>query len=129
MAGDLDILVPDRDVRLKTGEVVEVRAFSLRDGMKANAFAWPLIIELEALFDGAQLDDVAAHLVDETMGRHAEIMVRLISIATGKPIEWLDALDDDDGQALQHILWAVNSDFFTRRLLQVRQARGFATAR
>lgn len=129
MANDIDILFPERSVTLTTGEVVEVHEFSMREGMQANAFAYPLIAALENLFDGAAAEDVGTHLIDKAFGEHADIMLRCTAMATGKPQDWLDALNDEDGQRLTHAVWSVNKDFFIRRLVQMRQAKNFHTPR
>lgn len=126
-ADDLAILLPDRRVTLETGEVVEVREFSVRDGLAANAFAFPLIAAIEALFAGDAVDDVAPHLVWQAFGEHIDITMRLLALATGKDVEWLEMLGDDDGQALLVALWGANTGFFTRRLVALRRARQFAT--
>lgn len=127
MPGDLDILFPDRDVRLTTGEVVTVRELGLEEGLRANGFAWPLIVSLANLFDGADVGDVAPHLIDEQFGIHHAIVMRVLGLATDKSAEWLNALNDSDGQALIHELWEVNRDFFISRLLMILEARRLPT--
>ena len=129
MADDVEILFPQREVELSTGESVTVNEFSLLDGLKVDAFAGPLINDLHALFEGAQIEDVSTALIDAAFGRHADIVIRALSIATGKPVEWFESVNDGDGQALVHTLWAVNNLFFIRRLVTVHQAKHFHSQR
>ncbi|MDD5330208.1 MAG: hypothetical protein PHX38_09400 [Sulfuricella sp.] len=48
---------------------------------------------------------------------HGEILLSAVSAATGKPIEWLDALPTDEFIRLAGKLLEVNADFFTRSVL------------
>ena len=51
------------------------------------------------------------------LGEHGEALLSAISIATGKPRTWVDALAADEAVLLAATLIEVNADFFTRTVL------------
>lgn len=121
-AEEHEILFPDREVTLSTGEQVTVNEYSFRDGLRMDAFAAPLIADLRQLLLAEPDEDAMLAQLDQLFGLHAEIVMQAIAIATAKTVEWLDALGDSDGQKLRLTWWSVNRDFFLRRLVRPRQA-------
>lgn len=54
---------------------------------------------------------------------HGDTLLAAVSAATGKPVEWLEALQTDEFIKLAGLLLEVNADFFTRRVLpEITQA-------
>jgi len=121
-ADDLGILHPDQTITL-AGEEITVREFPHIDGIKAGAIARAMIEDLGAAID-ADAASVDYGTVEDVFSRHTDTLVRLESMSTGKPEDWVRALNDADGRVLDMTFWVVNSGFFTRRLvtgIQLRQ--------
>jgi len=112
-----EILHPERELMLN-GELVIVNEFSFLQGMKADALAQPLIADMSALFhkDEHSADPSYASLT-AMFDKHADIVMQLLSLATGKNIEWIEQLGDTEGQSLLMTFWSINSHFFINRLL------------
>lgn len=122
-----EILHPERELMLNN-ELVVVNEFSFLQGMKADALAQPLIADMSALFrddDERSADPSYANLT-AMFDKHAEIVMQLLSLATGKNIEWIEQLGDTEGQSLLMTFWSVNSHFFINRLLIMGTERSMA---
>ncbi|PAT41981.1 DUF6631 family protein [Vandammella animalimorsus] len=53
----------------------------------------------------------------ELFGMHGDALLTAVSIATGKPRTWIDALDADEAIVLAAKVIEVNADFFTRKVM------------
>ena len=51
------------------------------------------------------------------LAEHGEAAIAAIAIATRRPVEWVAGLDLDEAVRLAEAVFAVNADFFIRRLL------------
>ncbi len=51
------------------------------------------------------------------LAEHGEAAIAAIAIATRRPVEWWAGLDLDEAVRLAEAVFAVNADFFIRRLL------------
>ena len=51
------------------------------------------------------------------LAEHGEAVIAAIAIATRRPVEWVAGLDLDEAVRLAEAVFAVNADFFIRRLL------------
>jgi hypothetical protein len=127
-AEELEILLPDREAELASGERVQVKELTFLQGLKAARRAGPLLEDLAQLFErelGAEDagEDEGLGLADlgAVFAGHEDVLLELLAMSTGRSTEWLAALGDADGQAVLMTFWAVNSDFFVRRLV-ARQA-------
>jgi hypothetical protein len=127
---ELDILLPDVELTM-AGDPVIVREYRFVQGMQAQALAKPLLDDLAAVFlpdDAPDGDDAAQaegilNALGEIFGRHPHLMVKLLAMSTGKPADWIESLNDEDGQTLLLTWWGVNKDFFARRLTTYLVAR------
>ena len=118
---DVTVTVDDRETSwIETaplnGREVTVCEFNMFQGMRLGQVAAPLLDDLAAAIQrdatGPTLEQLAA-----AFGRHREIVLELLAISTGEPVDWLAELPDRDGQVLLMTLWQVNQDFFVQRLL------------
>ncbi|MEW6167925.1 MAG: DUF6631 family protein [Pseudomonadota bacterium] len=50
------------------------------------------------------------------LAEHGEAVIAAIAIATRRPVEWVAGLDLDEAVRLAEAVFAVNADFFIRRL-------------
>ncbi|HKJ94856.1 MAG TPA: DUF6631 family protein [Gammaproteobacteria bacterium] len=117
---DAEVLFPDRDLVLSTGEQVTVREFRFLEGFQVEREAKPLIDQLQQLAEGGE-DKPPITILDELLGAHQDLLMVLISKACDRPREWLEKLGDSDGTTVMLTFWTVNSHFFMRRL-QLRMA-------
>ena len=51
------------------------------------------------------------------LAEHGEAVIAAITIATRRPVDWVAGLDLDEAVRLAEAVFAVNADFFIRRLL------------
>src|SRR5690606_40773367 len=62
---------------------------------------------------GEELPEIA---LMEALAEHADAWVRLISLCTGEPVEWIRELSAEDGMRLQLAVWGRNRGLFSARL-------------
>ncbi len=117
---DLDILLPDRTLQI-AGADITVHEYTFMQGLQISDFAKSFIDELTILF--LTEDQFSLSRLDALFGRHPEIIAKLLSLATGQPVHWVEALSDGDGQLLLKTWWSVNAPFFVQRLAQEMGAR------
>lgn len=110
---DLDVLFPDETLTI-AGESVEVREFRYLQGLQVLPQARPILSGLSTLLDEQALDPMAIEML---VAEHQDAWCGLMSVSTGKPVEWIQALSDRDGMTLAMAFWRVNSSFFMRRLV------------
>lgn len=107
------------------GEAVEVREFRYLEGLQAAGLARPVLAGLRELIEAE--GEIQLEALDALIGAHADTWLTLIGMSTGRDLEWLAALSDQDGLALSLAFWRVNGPFFTRRLVLAAAAKGQAT--
>lgn len=116
---ELATLIPDGVVNLSADRVT-VRPYGFMEGMQMDVLCGPLITDLQALFVDRDEDagDFSMAELSAVLGRHRDMVSEMIAAAVDRPLEWVRSLDDSDGQLLLLTWWAVNKDFFVRRLVQ-----------
>lgn len=125
-ASDLDILYPDRELKL-SGETITVRELAFAQTLRMEASMAPLIqafIDLPTEGDGER---VTAQLW-ALFGEHAHAWIGFMAAACGKSRDWVEQLSDADGRTLSMTVWSVNAAFFTRRVISGMIARRSATS-
>jgi len=113
--GDAEVLFPDRDLTLSTGEQVTVREFRFLEGLTVEQEARPLLESLQAA--GESGDVAPIDILDRLLTDHRDLLMRLIGRSCDRDPEWFETLGDADGTTLMLAFWEVNSRFFMRRLL------------
>lgn len=111
---DAEILFPEADLTIN-GEVITVNEIKFTQGLKIGAQIKPMINALADLFneeEEPEFEDIAA-----IFAANDQALKQMISLTTGKDLEWIDSLGDSDGQNLMMTVWMVNRDFFTRRVV------------
>lgn len=111
---DVGRLFSDQVVVIK-GETITVREFRYLEGLRAAAIARPFIAGLRKLIE--DLGNLEPEAILALIGENSEVWGQLGAISTGRPIEWLSELTDEEGMDLTLKLWEANKDFFTRRLI------------
>ncbi|AAP95133.1 hypothetical protein A6046_03380 [[Haemophilus] ducreyi] len=113
---ELAILFPTAQITVG-GEEVEVKEYTLKQQLQHNAKFVPFINALRATMGNQQAD----FSVDELMACLAEnyqSVLELVAISINKPIAFVEGLNAREGEDLLLAWWTVNSDFFTRRVVQ-----------
>ena len=115
-AEDLNILMPDNELTIG-GEKIVVREYRFFEGLRLQADEKPFFDDLYVLLAEASrppsFDDVL-----DLIGRHDFSVALMVGLATDRPIEWVQALGESDGDALLLTWWQVNSGFFVRRVMR-----------
>lgn len=115
MENELEILFPEQVVRIGDQEVT-VREFTYLEALTLGTRALPLLLSMEA--GGRETPDLL--VLDRVLPPHADIWYELMAVATGRDADWLKALGNRDGERLMLAFWAVNQDFFVRRIALLR---------
>ena len=111
---DTDILFGDVSTVQIAGETVEVREMRWADGMRAMPMLAPIVEAVRRIISPQDGDDEAAMLSD-MLTEHQDAWQALICASTGRGVEWLSGLSDQDGLTLQAAAWRANAAFFMRR--------------
>lgn len=111
---DAEILFPDQTLEVG-GEQVTVREFRYAEGLQAAVIGKPIMTTLRRLIQGD--DEIDAEAIDDLIAEHADTWMQLISLSTGKGVEWISKLGNDDGMLLSMVFWEVNGPFFMKRLV------------
>lgn len=117
-ADDLEILNPDFELSID-GEKITVKEFRFFEGLALRAQAQPFFDDLYALLGQPggpppSFDDFEVGL----LAKHESLVKAMVAISTGKSVEWIESLGDEDGEALMLTWWQVNSGFFIRRVMR-----------
>ncbi len=122
---ELEILIPDQQLTLSTGESITVHEYNFMEGLRVDALAGSLVRRLQDLFMSSEQVDTEFRLHDlaAVFGEEPVILSRLLAIACEREPAWVEALSDQDGQLLLLAWWNVNRFFFVRRLVTELGAR------
>lgn len=121
---DAEILFSDETITIGKEQIV-VREFRYLEGLAATPIARPIIQGLRELV--AHSGDFEPEALDELIATNRDAWLELVSMSTGKPVEWIAGLRDRAGTDLSLAFWRVNGPFFTRRLqLATALAAGLA---
>lgn len=117
---DLDVLFPDREIPIG-GKTVTVREYSFEEELKLTPIARPLI---QALADHCSADkEMGYEQALDVIGEHYEIFMQLVSAACDQSLEWVKQAGRKNGARLGVMVWEVNQDFFSERLLAEMMSR------
>lgn len=118
-AEEAAVLMPEQHVDAG-GETLTVRELSFAEGLRLGPMLRPLIEALDVVLadTAARPEAILAAFEDQ-----AEVVMAAVATVTGKGREWLDGLEDADGQALLLAFWQANMGFFVRRLAMRRVRR------
>lgn len=119
---ELSVLFPDRDLTL-AGETVAVRAFRFGESLRIRRLAAPIIEALSRAVRGEGDFDGEGFMA--ALYEHAEVLLELLSLATGKRRDWIEALPQADGEELVLAFWEANEDFFVHGIRRSALAAEF----
>ena len=109
---ELGVLFPDRELTL-AGETVVVREFRFGESLRLSHLIKPIT---DALIQAAEADTFDGEAFMACLHVHRDGLLELLSQATGKPREWIEALSHRDGEELVMAFWEVHQDFFLERV-------------
>ncbi|AMV00332.1 DUF6631 family protein [Xanthomonas citri] len=126
---ELDVLAPQRDVPAG-GRIVTVREYGYFEGLRLLPQIKPFLDDLQVQFTGASAPTVDA--IAELLATHVDLVQQLVAratvpaqpdayamdIAIGQQVQWMEALNEAEGDLLVLTWWMVNSPFFIRRVLR-----------
>ena len=130
-AAELDILHPDRQIRLRD-RLLTLREYGYIEGLQLQGGIKPLLDELYALFSRDAPPPRVDEVRDDVFAKHALSLQWLLAQSmTPYPDEpagleqfasevaanakFVNSLDDIEGDQLFSVWWAVNGGFFIRR--------------
>lgn len=120
---DLAILHPDITVAI-AGRTVTVREYGFLEGLRVRAFMHPFTSDLGTAFaDGGE---VLVEDVLDLLGDHIELIQRAIAQSMAptdaqysqEDLDWIQALDDADGDLLVNLWWGTCGLFFVRQVMR-----------
>jgi hypothetical protein len=118
---DIKTLFPGREETFK-GEKITVSPFKFGQFPKAISLLRPIT---DAVQDAGIASMSAAGFnlaadwplrLPQIMDEAGEALLEFLSFATGKPREWFDDLDADEGIALAKLVFETQGDFFVQRI-------------
>lgn len=116
---DADVLFGDgADVPITVtvaGEEIAVRELSWAASMRLMPKLRGLLADLRALVGSD--DEMPINAVDALLYDHPDAWIALCAAAADRPLEWVESLNDTDGDTLRSAAWAANAGFFSRRLV------------
>lgn len=121
--GDLKILMPDQELTLQ-GEKFDIRPFPFGKTFKVITQASSLIqmvlsLPTDLIMEDGTIDienPATTIILSSMLEQGSGPVMSVMAMAVGKPVEWVENLDPDEGILLLIKVWEVNKDFFMRRL-------------
>lgn len=112
---DADVLFGDgADVPITVtvaGEEIAVRELSWAASMRLMPKLRGLLADLRALVGSD--DEMPINAVDALLYDHPDAWIALCAAAADRPLEWVESLNDTDGDTLRSAAWAANAGFFS----------------
>lgn len=111
---DLAILHPEATITIG-GRTVTVREYGMIAGLQLRQQVRPFSADLADLFDRGEcsVEDVV-----DVVAKHLPLARIAIAASMDVAPEWLDTLDDTDGDLLLNTWWGICGPFFMRPLLR-----------
>lgn len=107
---DLEILQPEEMFVTVNGEKVYVKPYTFGNLLKAFK-------HLSSLYNTLQDDLSVEQTIMRALSTHGDDVISLISLSTGKPVEFFDTLDAVKGLDLAVMTYKVNESFFAQHLV------------
>lgn len=125
---DLDVLFPERRLTAGGQELV-VRELSFAEQIQHYAALRTIAQSFSRITPEQLVSDESLDLVLDLLRGNWPETATLVALSCGQPVEWVEALSAEDGEALLLTWWGANQDFFLRRrlrqaLMQSRQLAG-----
>jgi len=106
---DLDTLVPDEVYVTIKGEQIEIRPFKFLNLLKVLKILFKMM-------EGFSLELLDQFSIVKMLAENPDDMLKVFSLATGKPEKFFDDIDADEGVDVITTIYKTNQDFFVRKL-------------
>ena len=116
---DLQVLEPTGKEVRAGGETITVKPIKFGQLPQASRLIAPISKQIAAAFKaqgGLTVADTAALFVD-LLAQSGDDLLAALGFFIGKPREWFDTIENDEGLSLLNAVFDVNADFFSRRVL------------
>ncbi|MDG2540992.1 DUF6631 family protein [Pasteurella multocida] len=112
---ELNILFPNAKINI-AGVEVEVKEYTLLQQLQHHEKLMPFIHVLRH----AMADKKSFNLdkLMDCISAHYQDVLELVALSTDQSVEFIQNLKGEDAESLLMLWWTVNSDFFTRKVLQ-----------
>lgn len=107
---DLEVLQPEQMFVEVDGEKVYVKPYTFGSLLKAFK-------HLSALYSSLQENQSVEQALMNALATHGEDVIALISLSTGKPVEYFDTIGSVEGLDLAVLTYKVNESFFAQHLV------------
>lgn len=114
-ADDLTILHPNQTRKI-AGINITVREYGWVEGLKLRELAQPILLDIEALMVDGNVPGYDQLRV--ILGKHASTTLQLIAQAADVDLEFLETLNQRDGELLEAMWWGCNGPFFLRSVIK-----------
>jgi len=115
---DLDILHSERYLTLSHRDLI-VREYSFVEGLQLRALAKPFA---DALRDAiAEGETFAFERIEALIGDHYDVVLQLVAISADVDRDFINGLNDNDGNLLLMAWWGACGPFFLRQCLRQLQ--------
>lgn len=125
-ADDLTILHPDLELEL-AGRKVTVREYRFVPGLRVRAKAKPLVADLQAQIETGEA--LTEDVIDILAKHEALVRELILESIEEADADWIESLDDHDGQQLLLAWWGVNGPFFLGQIVRRLADRAVFKAR
>ena len=119
---DMETLDPTGKEVRAGGEMIKIKPIKLGQLPQAARLIAPISKQIAAASKafktqgGLTVADTAALFVD-LLAQSGDDLLAALGFFIGKPREWLDNIETDEGMALFNAVFEVNADFFINRIL------------
>ena len=114
---DLDILQPEPTLVNIGDETIAVLPLKFGQFGAFTRTVNPMISDINVTFAEDKADSVFAIDLATLLSKHAEALIKAVSISIEKPMEWVEALDMAEAIKLIQAVLEVNMDFFAQSLV------------
>ena len=107
---DLEVLQPEQTFVEIDGEKVYVKPYTFGNLLKAFK-------HLSALYSTLQDNQSIEQVLMRALSTHGDDVIGLISLSTGKPVEYFDTIGAVEGLDIAVMTYKVNESFFVQHLV------------
>ena len=116
---ELEQLQPISANVVVNNETIEIKPLRFRQLLQALKYLSKMIEDVNP-YEDKEIQ------MFKLFGNHPEEIVGLMSLATGKPIEWFDEIGTEDGIAIALEAFKVNKDFFSQKVQPLLEKAGLS---
>lgn len=118
---DLEMMYPEGKTVVVQGESLVIKPYAFGQLAMVSKLARPVISAMvdNGVFESSGDTLALAGGIIRAMSEGGEDVLALVAYSIGKPREWLDTIQIDEGVELARSIFEVNADFFKKRILPI----------